>query len=97
MGVLYLEGGAMEYTGAEYHCWRCGRLTTVYTWAGHEMWGKAAPPPGKPASIKWIYSRTAEGSYWANTCLHCGVVIGDWYLYDEPGAPFAVPYTDQLN
>jgi len=30
----------------------------------------------------------AEAKYYANTCPKCHVVFGDFYLHDEPGAPF---------
>jgi hypothetical protein len=34
------------------------------------------------------YSKTAGSPYYANTCLRCGVISGDFYLHAEPGAPF---------
>jgi hypothetical protein len=34
------------------------------------------------------YSKTVGYEYFANTCRRCGVLYGDFYLYDEPGAPF---------
>ena len=34
------------------------------------------------------YSKTAGSPYYANTCLRCGVISGDFYLHSEPGAPF---------
>jgi len=79
----------MGYRSAVFGCWKCKRSTVVYTWPGHEVFGTDTPPEGKPATIQWRYSKTAEGSYWANTCKHCGALIGDWFLYYEPGAPFA--------
>ncbi len=33
-------------------------------------------------------SRTAGMSYYQNECWHCGVNIGDSYLFSEPGGPF---------
>lgn len=33
-------------------------------------------------------SRMAEAKYYANTCPKCHVIFGDFYLHDEPGAPF---------
>lgn len=32
-------------------------------------------------------SRTAESTYYANTC-ECGALIGDFYLFSEPGGAF---------
>ena len=33
-------------------------------------------------------SKTVEGKYFANTCPHCNVIYGNFFLHDEPGAPF---------
>jgi hypothetical protein len=30
----------------------------------------------------------AKKKYFANTCLKCGVLYGDFFLHAEPGAPF---------
>jgi hypothetical protein len=40
------------------------------------------------------YSKTVQGKYYANNCPDCGVIYGDFYLHDEPGAPF-FPTTDE--
>ena len=40
------------------------------------------------------YSKTAGSRYYANTCLRCGVISGDFYLHSEPGAPF-FPTTEE--
>jgi hypothetical protein len=34
------------------------------------------------------YSQTLERRYYANSCPKCRVIYGDFYLHDEPGAPF---------
>jgi hypothetical protein len=34
------------------------------------------------------YSKTTRSRYYANTCPDCGVLSGDFYLHEEPGAPF---------
>ena len=34
------------------------------------------------------YSKTIGRRYFANTCPKCGVISGDFYFHDEPGAPF---------
>lgn len=89
MGVLSKEGGGeMGYKSADYECWKCKRKTIVYTWSGHSMFFDKTPPRGKPDTIRWVYSHTAECQYWANTCKHCGALIGDFYLYCEPDGPF---------
>ena len=52
------------------------------------------PPP----VLKWIrqhfptlrlkFSKTTLSKYYANTCPKCGVLSGDFFLHEEPGAPF---------
>lgn len=37
---------------------------------------------------KIAYSKTAESSYWANHCEHCGALQGDFFLHSEPGGAF---------
>ena len=34
------------------------------------------------------YSKTIKRKYFANTCPRCKVIYGDFFLHDEPGAPF---------
>ena len=34
------------------------------------------------------YSKTIRKKYFANTCPKCKVIYGDFFLHDEPGAPF---------
>jgi hypothetical protein len=34
------------------------------------------------------FSRTAEITYWANHCRHCGALQGDFFLNSEPDGPF---------
>jgi len=34
------------------------------------------------------YSKTVGKKYFANTCPKCKVIYGDFFLHDEPGAPF---------
>jgi hypothetical protein len=42
----------------------------------------------KVPTFKLKYSKMAGKKYWANTCPKCGVIYGDYFLHDEPGAPF---------
>ncbi len=37
---------------------------------------------------KKTYSKTLKGSYYANNCPHCGMLQGDFNLYQEPGSVF---------
>ena len=39
-------------------------------------------------TFKLTFSKTIEQKYFANTCPKCGMLTGDFYLHDEPGAPF---------
>lgn len=39
-------------------------------------------------NFKIAYSHTAESSYWANHCEHCGALQGDFFLHSEPGGAF---------
>jgi len=39
-------------------------------------------------TYQFRYSKTAEARYYANACPRCDVITGDFYLHDEPGAPF---------
>jgi hypothetical protein len=42
----------------------------------------------KAPTFQFRASRTAGSEYFANTCPRCKTVYGDFYLHDEPGAPF---------
>jgi hypothetical protein len=42
----------------------------------------------KVPTYQFRRSRTAESKYFANTCPKCKTIYGDFYLHDEPGAPF---------
>jgi len=39
-------------------------------------------------NYKIAYSKTAESSYWANHCEHCGALQGDFFLHSEPDGAF---------
>lgn len=42
----------------------------------------------KVPTFKLKHSRKVRKIYYANTCPKCGVIYGDFFLQDEPGAPF---------
>lgn len=42
----------------------------------------------KVPTYQFRASRTAGSKYSANSCPKCKVIYGDFYLHDEPGAPF---------
>lgn len=76
------------FRAAAWHCWKCGREITVYTWDGHTLSPLTCPAVGRPASVQYVYSGTVDERYWANVCSFCGALQGDWYLYCEPDGPF---------
>ena len=39
----------------------------------------------KAPNFKFVSSESTEGSYWANHCQHCDLVITDDELHGEPG------------
>lgn len=71
------------YTIGTTRCWRCGWLTKVYSWKNKELWDTRRPPEPVPATIKWLNSMVHPVYYWANTCEHCHVILGDFYLFRE--------------
>jgi hypothetical protein len=42
----------------------------------------------KVPTYRFRASRTAGSKYFANTCPKCQAIYGDFFLHDEPGAPF---------
>jgi hypothetical protein len=42
----------------------------------------------KVPTFKLKYSKMAGKKYYVNNCPKCGVIYGDFFLQDEPGAPF---------
>ena len=74
-------------TGAQ-ACFKCKRQTLVYTWEGWTEWRRQEPPHERPSTIQLRFSREAGHTYWANSCGHCGVTQGDFYLYNRPGGAF---------
>ncbi len=40
------------------------------------------------SSFKLTYSRTVQGKYWANTCIHCNSLQGDFFNHNEPDGAF---------
>jgi hypothetical protein len=37
---------------------------------------------------KQTFSKTIQDSYWANNCIHCGVLQGDYENFNEPSGTF---------
>lgn len=45
-------------------------------------------------SFKLKYSSITQSEYFANICIKCGKLSGDFYLHSEPGGPF-FPMTEE--
>jgi len=78
----------MSYEAAKTNCLKCGRETVVYTWPNHSKFCQTSPEEGRPSTVRWMRSSTAGTRHWANSCQHCGVIQGDFYLYSVPDGPF---------
>lgn len=72
-----------NYYAAPYECYRCEREILVFTWPGHTMWTVEKPPFPIPSSVKFSYTKTTKSWYWANTCLYCKAVQGDFFTFLE--------------
>jgi Competence protein CoiA-like family len=69
-------------------CYRCGKGTLVFAWRRGQLHETEAPPQPRPSVIELRFSRMAGHRYWANVCLHCHSLFGDWFLFAEPDGPF---------
>lgn len=38
--------------------------------------------------FKYTYSKTNQEKLWANCCIHCGALQGDWFNHNEPDGAF---------
>lgn len=72
-----------NYCAAPYECYRCEREILVFTWPDHSMWAVEKPPFPIPPSVKFSYTKTTKSWYWANTCLYCNAVQGDFFIFLE--------------
>lgn len=68
-----------DYVAAPYKCYRCEREILIFSWPGRTMWSVEKPPLPIPPSVKFSYTKTAGSWYWANTCLYCKAVQGDFF------------------
>lgn len=70
-------------------CWKCKKEILVFSWPDHDSYGKKPPKEQPiPKTIKYQYTKTANDSYWVNTCPYCHGTQGDFFLYCEPDGPF---------
>ncbi|MFZ1083230.1 MAG: competence protein CoiA family protein [Candidatus Kryptoniota bacterium] len=68
-------------------CWKCKKMTLVFTWPGQQEGIIPAGQP-RPGVIQYRSSKMAGAKYWANVCMHCSALQGDFFLYNEPDGPF---------
>ena len=47
--------------------------------------------------FQFTYSKTAEGKYWANTCIHCHSLQGDNYNFMEYDGIFSFTHEEQAS
>jgi hypothetical protein len=79
------------YRPALVECWKCKNQIVVFDWLEKEMFDEKEPPEeGRPKTIKLMFSKTVSKEYWANTCLSCGSIQGDFFLFEEPDGPFGL-------
>lgn len=45
-------------------------------------------------SVKTVFSKTLERYCFANCCDHCGVLQGNWFLFNEPDSPFSTSFDE---
>lgn len=63
----------------------CGRRIPIFSWPGHHQWTRRPPPTPRPPTVKYEWSNTLGSKYWANVCVYCGRVQGDYFLFGEGG------------
>ncbi len=68
-------------------CWKCHKETLVYRWDG-QPWAKQAPSQKPPRTVKFVFSKTVNHKYWANTCGACDALQGDHFMFNEPTGAF---------
>jgi predicted RNA-binding Zn-ribbon protein involved in translation (DUF1610 family) len=80
-----------DYLAVERSCWKCGLKSPVFFWPG--IGDRREPPAPSPRTVMVRYSNTIQDSYPSNGCIHCGALVGEWFLpetlfenYDEPDA-----------
>lgn len=69
-------------------CWKCGEEILIFVWPNDSMHSHKFPNEiERPRTIQFRYSKMAGTKYWANTCLYCNSIQGDFFLYSEPDSP----------
>lgn len=75
------------YIAAVETCFKCKHETPVFWWHGVPF-SQTEPPKPRPKTINHRHSKQYGGTYWANTCAHCGMLQGDNHLFLFDNAPF---------
>lgn len=84
----YRDPSRASYLAAVESCWKCKSDIIVYWWRGVPFC-EIEPPAPRPPTVKYRYSKTYGGKYWANTCPSCGSLQGDNFLFLFEKSPFA--------
>lgn len=75
----------------ESECWKCGKKTPHVSYDFHAGFDYAIGSIEKIdkmvmetySFVKKVYSKTMEQEVIANTCIHCGVLQGNWFVHEE--------------
>ena len=43
------------------------------------------------------YSKTTDSNYFGNHCIHCGVLQGNWHIFDEVDSPFFIENSEAAS
>lgn len=78
------------YWAEPFTCWNCKARMLVYSWNQHGWMTDTPPPEPRPSTVRYRYSRTADGSYWVNVCPRCESIQGDNYVF-APAGPLRRP------
>lgn len=82
-----MDPAKATYIAAVETCFKCKQETPVFWWPGVPFCENEPPSP-RPKTIKHRHSKQYGGAYWANTCAHCGILLGDNFLFLFDNAPF---------
>lgn len=82
-----MDPNKATYIAAVETCFKCQQETPVFWWRGVPFCENEPPSP-RPKTIKHRHSKQYGGTYWANTCAHCGMLQGDNFLFIFDNAPF---------
>jgi len=71
-------------------CWQAGYLPTILSYVNDVSESVRSYLRTRAPRYRLDYSQTTQSSYWMNHCEHCGIKLGDFETFDEPGLGFRV-------